>query len=164
VLDTAAIETGISPLSSKFARGNFNFRNISVALNVAGTGVIDCSRSPTSGCYTSAYLNYSLEHVANDIPILDYKNEAKIFDFGIGAINGAKALTAERVITQPISSADQGLLGQPQFTKTELGGRPLTGTYRLRIYDQPGLVWENVDDIQIVLNYRYWSRVQANAQ
>jgi hypothetical protein len=126
--------------------------------------VIDCSRSPNPDCNGNAYVNYTLQHVANRIPLLDYKNQAKLFDFGTGSVNGAKALTAERLITQPIGSADQGLLGEPQFTKTELGGRPLTGTYRLRIYDQPGLVWEAIDDVQMVINYRYWSRVQASGR
>ena len=40
-------------------------------------------------------------------------------------------------------------------------GRPLSGVYRLRIHDTPTLDWQKLEDIQLVLNYRYWSRVQS---
>lgn len=73
-----------------------------------------------------------------------------------GRIERARALAAERYVTNPISSADRSLI-EP-YVRTELRGRPLSGTYLLRIWDDPTLAWENVEDIQIVLNYRYWTR------
>ena len=84
-----------------------------------------------------------------------------MFDFGEATINHAKALTAERYITTPMSSADQALINQPGFLKPELRGRPLDGEYRLRIYDSPALRWNQIQDIQLVLNYHYWSRIAS---
>lgn len=42
--------------------------------------------------------------------------------------------------------------------KGELKGRPLQGLYSLRIWDDPGLRWEQVDDIQLYWRYHYWTR------
>jgi hypothetical protein len=161
-IDTGALESGFSPLSKRFATGNFNFRHVDTAINVVGTGVIDCSRAGDPTCYSNAYLEYSLDHVAYDVELFDHNGSARHFNFGEGNIRNAKALTSERVITQPMSAADQELLKQPQFTKTELGGRPLSGIYRFRIYDNPALDWSRIEDIQFILSHRYWSRVERS--
>lgn len=42
--------------------------------------------------------------------------------------------------------------------RPELRGRPLAGTYVLRIWDDPALRFDRVEDVQIVLDYRYWTR------
>ena len=51
------------------------------------------------------------------------------------------------------------MVSEPPFLKPEFTGRPLSGNYRLRIKDSPALIWEHVDDVQLLVNYRYWSRV-----
>ena len=160
VIDTTGLEDGQSRLTGKLAAGNFNFRHIDVALNVVGTGVLDCSKDPDPACFGSAFVEASLVHDAFDTPVIDHNNDVRHFDFGSAAINRMKALASERFITIPLSSADQGLLGQPQTTKPEFRGRPLSGSYRLRIYDKPSLDWGRVEDVQLILTYRYWSRVE----
>jgi hypothetical protein len=159
VIDTRALVSGQSKLVGKLAQGNFNFRHVDLALNAVGTGVINCDDAVGNNCYGTAELEYSLEHVAFDTLVIDHNNEARYFDFGLAGIRNAKMLAAERFITSPIGSADLELLGQPQFTKPEFRGRPLDGTYRLRVYDSPYLQWGNLEDIQLVLKYLYWSRV-----
>jgi hypothetical protein len=158
-IDTKAIVNGESPLASKFASGNFNFRHIDVAVNIVGTGVIDCSNSDQLSCYGTGLLEYTLEHLAYNAQLIDHNGNAQRFDFGMGAIRNGRALATERYITLPIGSADNDLLRQPQITKTELSGRPLDGLYRFRVYEDPTLVWDNIEDIQLVLHHRYWSRV-----
>lgn len=153
-----------SALAGKVAQDNYNYRHLDLALNVVGTGVVDCVKKPSPSCFGSPYLEYTLEHVATAAPIIDHVGHPHEFNFGIGGVRFGKALAAERFITLPLSSADQGLLSQPQFTKVELRGRPLEGTYRLRVYDNPALNWSHVEDIQIVLNYRYWSKVDNSSQ
>ena len=76
----------------------------------------------------------------------------------VGRIEQAKALAAERAITNPISSADRALLGD--YLRTELRGRPLDGTWRLRIYDADGFDFSRVEDVQLVLFYKYWTRFE----
>jgi hypothetical protein len=165
VIDTTAVDSGDSKLVGKIAQGNFNFRHLTVGLNVVGTGVTDCSKTPTPSCYGTGYLEYTLAHDAYATPIISHLPEYQTeFNFGAAYINRGKALAAERFITLPVGSADLGLLSQPEIQKQEYRGRPLSGSYRLRIYDVPHLNWAQVEDIQVVLNYRYWSRVDRSSQ
>jgi hypothetical protein len=53
------------------------------------------------------------------------------------------------------------LISQLGIEKQEFSGRPLDGTYRLKIWDRPALVWSRVEDVQLVLKYRYWSRIDS---
>ena len=50
----------------------------------------------------------------------------------------------------------------PGIAQSGFDGRPLEGTYRLRIWDSPELRWDRIDDIQFLLTYRYWTKVRAN--
>jgi hypothetical protein len=158
-LDTEALNRGVGPLVGKIGSGNYNYRLVNTAVNVVGTGVLDCSKDPRSSCYASSFLEYDMDHAAFRAPIDDYNGDVRCFDFGNGTIRGAKALATERYLTNPLSSEDAGLLAQAPFTKQEFFGRPLSGQYRFRIKDTPALQWSNVEDIQIVLGYRYWARV-----
>jgi hypothetical protein len=160
ILDLKALANGSSALAGKIAQDNFNYRHVDIALNVVGSGVVDCSKNPTPSCFGSPYLEYTLEHDAFEAPIKDHWGEHRPFNFGSGAVHFGKALAAERFITLPVSSSDSAMLGQAAFTKVELRGRPLDGPYRLRVHDGPSLVWNKVEDIQVVLKYRYWSRIQ----
>lgn len=159
LLDTGT-DASTSSTNGKFAKGNFNFRHITAAVNLVGTGLRDCSGSGTSSCYGSGFIEYSLVHDAFDVGVLGWDNRVQRFNFGSANINHAKALAAERFITLPLSSADQALLAQPGIEKQELTGRPIDGSYRLRIWDTPGLTWNRLEDVQIVLKYRYWSAIQ----
>jgi hypothetical protein len=163
VIDTEALRDGVSPLAGKLARGNHNFRHITVALNVVGTGVRDCEKTPTPSCFGSGYTEYTLEHDASTAGILDWNGDTRMFNFGLGRVDHGKGLTTERYITMPISSTDLGMLSQPGIEKPELRGRPLDGNYRLRIWDSASLDWSRIEDIQVVLKYRYWSRIDKDS-
>ncbi|MCC6216087.1 MAG: hypothetical protein IT376_14570 [Polyangiaceae bacterium] len=160
VVDTSSLHAGTSRLVGRLAKGNYNYRHVSLAVNVVGTGVLDCSVVGTTSCYGTGYLEYTLAHDAFDIPILDHTGTtARGFDFGSASIRHGKALATERYITTPVGGVDLGLLSQASVQKPELRGRPLDGAYRLRIHDSPALRWDRLDDLQIVLTYRYWSAV-----
>jgi hypothetical protein len=162
IIDTQQLENGTSPISSKLAPGNYNFRHVDLAVNLVGTDVHDCSSSPTPACYGTGYIQYTLQHDGTNSGILDWNGNSRIFDFGIASINSGKALAAERYITTPLASADQALISQPGIQHVELQGRPLDGVYYLRIWDSPNLNWNNLQDIQLVLDYEYWSEIVAN--
>jgi len=162
VLDTEAINQGGSSLVGKVAQGNFNYRLGSVGVNLVGTGLLDCN-GQGSGCYQTAYLEYELQHEAFNVPMENQRGGVTCFNFGSGAIRSGKALAAERVLTLPLGSSDKELIGSAPFLKTEFAGRPLSGVYKLRIKDTPTLAWSNLEDVQLLLNYRYWSRVDGSA-
>jgi hypothetical protein len=73
-----------------------------------------------------------------------------------GKIENARGLAAERYLTNPLSDADSSLMDQ--FTRYELSGRPLSGTFAIRIWESPEFDFNAIEDIQIVLGYRYWTR------
>ena len=162
IINTEGLNQGGSPLAGKLARGNFNYRHINVAVNLVGTGVRDCTQTPTPDCFGTGYIEYTLEHDGTNAGITDYNGKTRVFDFGIADIQHGKALAAERYITMPLGTADSTLLSQPGIQHVELRGRPLDGVYRLRIWDTPSLHWGQLQDIQILVNYRYWSEIVAN--
>lgn len=159
ILDSEQLEFGFGGLVGRVGRDNYNTRHVDLALNVVGTGVLNCGTTGSPACYGAGYVEYDLQHIAFNAPIVDYGRQTRCFDFALGAVRSGKALATERYITLPLSSTDESLLSQPAFRKTELFGRPLSGVYKLRIRDNPALVWNNLEDIQLVLGYRYWSRV-----
>ena len=144
--------------SGGFARGNYNYRFESLGVNFIGTNVRDCSEAGLpSTCYANGTVPYSIYHrgpyrVRNHLG--DDSYEAPLFE---GRIEHARGLAAERYLTNPLSGADRGLI-EP-FYQRQLVGRPLNGTYYVRIWDEPGVRFENIEDVQLVLNYRYWTRL-----
>ncbi len=157
------IERGDLILSGGFALGNFNYRHIGLGVNVVGTGVLDCSNSRTpDACYSSGFVPYSLRH---DGPYRVRNHEGTVFppadrpdQLFVGNIEHAKGLAAERFLTNPVSSADQSLMSG--YVRGEFLGRPLEGNYTLRIWDVEGLDWSRLEDVQVLLNYRYWTRFE----
>jgi hypothetical protein len=160
-INTESLRDGASKLVGKVARGNYNFRHLELAVNFVGTGVRDCRKSPSANCYSTGYVEYDFQHEALAAGILDWHGDQRLFNFGIGRINHGKALAADRVISMPMSQTDSGMLQQAGILKPELRGRPLDGTYTLRIWDDPALNWDRLEDIQLVLRYRYWSRIDS---
>jgi hypothetical protein len=151
------------PIATKLAPGNYNYRHLNLAVNLVGTGVVDCTQTPTPDCFATGYVQYDLQHDGTNAGITDYNGNTRVFDFGLASIRHGKALAAERYITAPIGSADQSLLSQPGIQHIEFQGRPLDGVYRLRIWDSPALKFSQLQDIQIVLNYEYWSEIVASS-
>jgi hypothetical protein len=123
--------------------------------------VLDCTNTGSPDCYGSGFLQYQLTHDGTVAGVLGADGVSRTFNFGIGTIDHGKAITAERYITTPVGSADQSLISQ--FEAVQFSGRPMDGVYHLRIYDTPALKFANPQDIQPILNYHYWSRVQTGA-
>ncbi len=152
----AAIEAGDIFNQSGFARGNFNYRIDNVALNFVGTGIRDCSDSDVpQPCFSAGFVPYSLAH-QGPFYVRNHRGEdfkALLFD---GNIEHARGLATERYISNPIGSADAELLAP--YTRTEFQGRPLDGDFVLRVWEEEGTAFNSIDDVQVVLNYRYWTR------
>lgn len=139
-----------------FAVGNYNYRTEKLALNFVGTGVRDCEDSPyPSSCYGSGYVNYSVEHLG-PYPVLNHQGDTYLAPLFIGNIEHARGLSVERYLTNPLSGADRGLI-EP-YARAEFRGRPLTGQYIVRVWDDDVVDFDRIEDIQILLDYRYWTR------
>jgi hypothetical protein len=151
-----AIQLGKIFNTSGFARGNFNYRIESVGVNFVGSGIRACAVSDLpSTCHAAGYVPYSLYH-NGPFYVRNHQGDdfrAYLFD---GAVEHARGLGIERYITNPLSSADRELV-TPYF-RTEFQGRPLDGNFVIRVWEEPGLNFEAIQDVQVVLNYRYWTR------
>jgi hypothetical protein len=40
----------------------------------------------------------------------------------------------------------------------EFAGRPLDGNFFLRVWDTPNVDFNSIQDVQVLVNYRYWTR------
>jgi len=150
------IESGRLMANSGFAYGNFNYRIDQIGVNFVGTGVKNCTDSNTpSTCYSAGFVPYSLEH-QGPFTITNYEGAEYDMQIFPGRIESAKGLAAERYLTNPMSSADQGLMAE--YMRTEWQGRPLDGNYILKVWDTPGLDISAIDDVQFVIKYGYWTR------
>ena len=143
-------------LERRLVAGAFNHRTVATAVNLDGVGVIDClaARSP-SECYRDANVPYDLRQ-SGDVLLQSFEGGLQTFDMEPGLIQRARALVAERQLSNPLSSVDRSLI-EP-YLRGELRGRPLAGTYVLRIHGRPEIRWENLETIQLLLSYRYWTR------
>ncbi|MFN9810767.1 MAG: hypothetical protein ACK6CU_14160 [Deltaproteobacteria bacterium] len=149
-----ALERTLTYTPSGFAAGNFNYRIESVGVNLVGTGLRDCSAGATGGCFGAGHFSISLVHEG---PWLVRNANGNLYDAPLftGRVESARALAAERFLSNPLSSADQALI-QP-YVRHELRGRPLGGSLLIRIWEDEGFRFDRLEDVQLVLNYRYWT-------
>jgi hypothetical protein len=155
-VDQRSIEAGHLFGLSGVAKGTFNYRIESVGLNFVGTGIRRCEDSNLpSTCHAAGYVAYSMLH---DGPffVRNHKGEDYRAHLFGGHIEHARGLSAERYVTNPIGSADRELL--ESYMRTEFNGRPLDGAFVLRVWDEDGFDFNSIEDVQLVLNYRYWTR------
>lgn len=151
------IEAGRLIPQGGFALGNFNYRHNTFAVNFVGTSVKACSTSAQpAACYAANFLQYTIHH-DGPYSVRNYDGDIYYAPLNPGRVQQAKGLSAERYITNPISGADRSLL--TDYWRDEFRGRPIEGNYTLRVYDE-AIKWENLEDLQIVYNYRYWTRAQ----
>lgn len=149
------VESGDLIPSGQLAIGNFNLRHNLAGVNFVGTGVTDCSHTSSTSCYYNGFAEYSLTHDGST-RIRAHDGSTLAAHMQTAYIEHGKALATERVLTNPPSSNDGSLI-EP-YMKGELKGRPIQGLYTLRIWDDPGLRWEQLDDIQLYWRYHYWTR------
>jgi hypothetical protein len=158
MISQADIEDGRLIPHGGFALGNFNYRHDKLAVNVVGTNVKDCASSELpSACYANNFLQFTLHH---DEPFRVRNFDGRDFHAPLfpGRIQQGKALMAERYLTNPLSGADRGLL--TDYWRTEFRGRPIEGAYTLRVYDTEGFDFSKLEDVQLMMSYRYWTRLQ----
>lgn len=157
VLYTFAIpEPAGAYFEGRLAIGSYNYRLDGVSLNVVGSGLYDCSRAVRpSECYGDGNLQYSLTQ-ASIVSLESFEGERLSYFMEPGRIVRARALAAERYLTNPLSSADRALLSG--YERREWWGRPVAGVYTLVLHSRPEIVWSRLDDIQVLLRYDYWTR------
>jgi hypothetical protein len=150
------VESGKIIKEGQIAVNNYNYRIADIGVNLVGSNIKDCTREPlsTQSCYANLYVPYSLTQ-QGQVQVRDHNRREHEFSMPTAHIQYAKGLAAERYLTIPLSGTDLGLV--TPYLKSELRGRPLEGAYTLRVHNTPSLAWENLEDIQLLIHYRYWT-------
>jgi hypothetical protein len=150
------IESGRIIKDGQIAVGNYNYRLQDVAVNLVGTNVKDCLREDANreSCYANMFLPYSLAQEGH-VQLRAHDTQTLEFAMPTAHINSAKAIAAERFLTIPLSQTDVSAV--TPYLKPEFRGRPLEGNYIMRVHSFPSLAWSNLDDIQLLIHYRYWT-------
>ncbi len=154
VLNLNDIESGRYLTSDAIARGNYNYRHGSVALNLVGSNLVSCSDGGSYQCHANGYLPYTLIHDGR-VLLRNHTGRMESFSMNHARVEHGKALAAEVVVTNPPTGHHQTLLSG--FEKREFRGRPLMGQYTLRLWETDPLNWEQLEDVQLVWRYRYWT-------
>lgn len=150
------IEGGHILNNAGFARGNYNYRVDTVAVNAVGTAARSCTDTDLpSTCYNAGFVPFSL-YQRGPFIVRNHRGEDYNALLSTGVIEHARALADESYLSNPLSAASASRV--EAFTRAELRGRPLDGSYVLRIWDEAGVNFDGIEDIQIVLRYRYWTR------
>ena len=87
--------------------------------------------------------------------VRNYRGADVEFVMPVAYIHDAKALAAEHVITTPMTAADRTLFAD--LERPEFRGRPVEASYSLIIPQTEVLDFDAIEDVQLVLYYRYWS-------
>jgi hypothetical protein len=132
----------------------YNARYGRLAVNLVGTGILDCSKAiDPSACYSQSFVRYGASHVGLT-SMIDYDGFFRNLEVPLGQIEGAKALTAEQWL-DPLANA----WAKPyvaQVARTELSERPLGGSYALVFELGPEVVLSRVEQVQLLLETSYW--------
>jgi hypothetical protein len=151
-----SIEAGHMFNQSGFARGNFNYRIRSLGVNFVGTDLRACEGSslPTT-CNAAGFIPYSIIH-GGPYYVRNHKGQDYRLALFPGRIEHARGLATERYVTNPLGDADQKLL-EP-YMRSEFNGRPLDGDFIVRVWDEPGVNFDAIQDVQLIIDYGYWTR------
>jgi hypothetical protein len=151
-----SIEAGHAFNQSGFARGNYNYRIKSIGLNFVGTDLRACEDSnlPTT-CNAAGFIPYSIHH-AGPYYVRNHKGQDYRVALFPGRIEHARGLGVERYVTSPMGDADRQLI-EP-YLRSEFNGRPLDGEFILRVWDEPGVNFDAIQDVQLIIDYGYWTR------
>jgi hypothetical protein len=151
-----SIEAGHIFNQSGFARGNFNYRIRSIGVNFVGTELRSCADSGLpSTCHSAGYIPYTVIH---DGPYYVRNHKGQDYRAALfpGRIEHARGLGIERYITNPMGDSDRSLM--EGYMRAELSGRPLDGEFILRVWDEPGVNFNAIEDVQLIIDYGYWTR------
>jgi hypothetical protein len=135
--------------ASRLALGNKNYRVRKVGVNLRASGFYDCTRAASpSECASDRTVRYTLEQ-DGVVGLENLEGEHRYYRISGGVIQDARGLANEIVLPDDASIAP--------FEREEFRGRPLAGSYTLRVRSRPELIWSALENIQINLDYEYWT-------
>lgn len=136
-----------------------NVRWRSLGINLAGSGVRDCSAAPDPlACYAEPFIRYDLRHVG-PAWVTNHEEAWRTVQVPTAIIEGGKALAAEEWV-DPVSNGFNAPV-VASVAREELAGRPVGGAYELTLRLSPDVRVERIQRIQLLMQTEYWVRQEA---
>lgn len=137
-------------------RHNVRWRR--VAVNLIGTGIRDCQKSPSpEQCFSEAFLPFQLVH-AGPAWTMNHSQAWRAFDLPSAFIENGKALAIEEWLDPIANSWTTPYVAS--VARGELFGRPVNGSYELIIEISPEVRLERLEQVQLLIETDYWVRQQ----
>lgn len=145
---------GMAELSNAAYKRRFNARWSAFAVNLSGTGLVNCALATDPvACRSKTYVSYDLTHGGPAITT-NYDGEARRIAAPAGQVEAGKAAFLGRAFDLQKDS-----LGSPSVAfavRQEFLERPMGGSYSIYIPVSPELQFEKIELIQFLLGYSYW--------
>ncbi|MEM9068156.1 MAG: hypothetical protein AAGE52_06600 [Myxococcota bacterium] len=160
-LDLNMIEAGAIMSRTGFAIGNFNYRHQRIGLWVdAGPDATFCPEGDpglSGGCLADAHVNWSLFHTGPFATRnhLNDRAESRVFP---GVIRQARGGISSGPLSDPFAATDGTVRSVVEELMVDFQGRPFEGQVEVRIYDDEHLNLDAIRDVQLVVDYSYWTR------
>jgi hypothetical protein len=131
-----------------------NVRWAQLAVNVVGTGVLDCQRAlDPLDCYSEPFIRYSFRHLG-PAWTTNFAGEWRALDVPTSVIESGKALTAEEWLDPIVNAWNQPFV--QAVARSEFSGRPVGGDYELELTLPPEVRPERIERIQVLEQLHYW--------
>ena len=141
---------------SGFARGDFNYRIAAMGLNSSLDEYRDCS-NPRRLRPASEAADPIQHHPPGAVPGAQLRRSG----LQCRAVHGPGSSTRapwRPSATSPTRSAPPTASSITPYMRSELNGRPLDGTFSIRVWEEEGVAFDRIRGVQLVLDYRYWTR------
>jgi hypothetical protein len=139
-------------------QNRFNARWTRLAVNLVGTGLIDCSlAADPMTCYSEPFLRYQLTHVG-PAWVSDFEQVWHVLGLPRGQIEGAKALATETwldPIFESFSKPEVDAVARSEFRERAYGG-----VYHLELNTGPEVRFERLERVQVLAGGSYWVKQQ----
>jgi len=134
----------------------YNVRTRAIALNLVGSGIRSCERTPDpSTCYSEPFIRYDLKHVG-PAWVTSYDQTWHSLAIPKAVIEGGKALATEEWL-DPVSNGFNRS-DVANVSRSEFVDRPIGGAYELTLRLTPDVNVERIERIQVLTQTNYWVR------
>jgi hypothetical protein len=136
---------------------NVNYRINKIGINLVANGLLDCNapgvEDPDS-CPRNQTVEYVLTHDGS-VGLENLLGEHRFYHLYDGVLSST-ALANGTVLSEPLDPVSQVPYFAP-FEQTALHARPLAGMYKLVLRSRNELVWQNLEDLQVFVDYEFWA-------
>jgi hypothetical protein len=132
----------------------YNTRWVQLAVNLVGTGLLDCSlATDPSTCFSQSYVRMNLEQIG-PAWVSDFDENWRFNGAADGRIEGGKALAAEQWLDPVANGFSKPYVAA--VARSELRDRPVGGTYELELELGPEVVLSQLQSVQVLTETAYW--------